>query len=94
MGRKIRKYFIMAVLCFSCILLFKSEYTKAYEAEQMQEGMPEAGMDEESGAFINGNCSDGKVLRIYLDGKSYIAVDVIFLVTVMLFVFILVLERR
>ena len=93
MRGKFRKYLTAAVLCFSCILLFKSGYIGAYEAGRTQKEQSEREMDEVREGLIDCNSSNGRELKIYLNGKFYIAVDVIFLVILMFFMFMLVLER-
>ena len=94
MREKIRRYLMMAILCFSCILLFKSENKAADGKRFMRAGIQESETDKENTKDTVDNCNhSGRILKIYLDEKSYIAVDILFLVVVMGLVFVFVLER-
>ena len=95
MREKIRRYLMMAILCFSCILLFKSENKAADGKRFIRAGIQESETDKENTADTADNrAHSGRILKIYLDGKSYIAVDILFFIVVMGLLFLLVLERR
>ncbi len=94
MKKKISRCLTVIVLCFSCILLFKSGNIMADEAVLEGECGQEAGYDRSRPEEKECSCSCGwRGLRLYLDEKSYITLDVALLVTVMVFAFVLVLEK-
>ena len=92
MKKKISRYLIVTALCFSCILLFKSGNMEANGAGPAGERAREAGYDRSRTEEEECGCRRGS-LRLYLDGRSYITLDVVLLVVVMVFAFLLVLGK-
>lgn len=92
MKKKIGRYFMAAVLCFSCILLFKSANIKANGTEKWYDRNLQTGYEEDSREDLEERCG-WRTLKFYLDGQSYIVVDLVLLVAVVALVMILVLER-
>lgn len=94
MRTKVKRLILIAMLCFSCIFLFRSGNAKAQDNETWD---PNAWEDLNGGCVDeNRECAcrrDGMALQFYLGGRSYVTVDVALVAALMVLVFLLVLER-
>lgn len=94
MKKQIGRSFIIVLLCFSWILLFKSAYVKATDRTARQEKSMEAGYETDAKKEQASHCVCGRrILKFYWDGKNYITIDVAFLACIMVLVFLLALEK-
>ncbi len=96
MRRKISRYLVVVLLCFSCILLFKSIHTGTDVNGMEWEKEPAEGTRYRDAKKDEPECGCGYSpgsIRFYLDGRRYITLDVMFLTAAMVLIFVLVLER-
>ena len=97
MKKKINKFFVVVLLCFSCILLFRSANIGTDEGSFGWRQDDARGMAYEGDIREDTECNCGyswRSIKFYLDGRRYVTLDVVVLTSAMVLVFVLVINRQ